>query len=339
MGIFPAVPLQYRVADLPQLPFEQRASLYSQLAALETAGLPTDRAFGVLKMDGVAGQRVAAARKWLARGKNPADAGTASGLFNTLDGTLIRAAVLAGSPARTYKRLADFYTARAAQAAAIRSRMWMPACVLGVSLLTAPLPAFVAGTLGIGGYVWKIAWPLLMLGGAYWVVKSLPDWSRGTEWEGRLQQWQMNLPFWGNNQIRTNARDFFESLALMLEAGISMFDALPMALATVTNPLIRAEYERILPAMQAGASLSQAIAPLQYLGDARVVAFALSGEESGTLAEMLFRHTAMETTAINDYYEQLAIWLPRVAYGLAAAWAIHGILTGPGMVPRVPEDL
>ncbi len=323
----------------PPLSFDARALLYTQLAALEKAGLPSERAFATVKMSGVAGQRLAAAKKQLARGKNPAEAGRLAGLFDALEFALIDAAIAAGSPARTYARLADYYTSRATQAKAIRGRMLMPAFVLLVSLFTAPLPGLVAGSIGPAGYAWKIAWPLILLGLLIWSLRSLPAWARGTPWQARLEALMPALPFFGGMHVRSNARDFFESLALMLEAGIPMFDALPKACATVQNGLIRVQYERILPAMRGGATLAQALEPLPFLGEESVVAFAQTGEESGTLGEMLMRHANRETEAINSFYEQCAIWVPRLAYCAAAAWAIHGILTGPGIMPQVPDDL
>ena len=88
----------------------------------------------------------------------------------------------------------------------------------------------------------------------------------------------LSLPVVGKLIVRQNARDFLESLALMLEAGISMLDALPLALDTIEEPSIKREFARIAPRVAAGATLSQAIADSAFLGDAasreRAVAFA-----------------------------------------------------------------
>ena len=64
-----------------------------------------------------------------------------------------------------------------------------------------------------------------------------------------------------------------------------------------------------------------------------------TGEQSGTLPEMLLRHTTMESIAINASFEQLATWAPRVVYGLVMLSMISSLLSGPGLMPRAIADL
>jgi len=68
------------------------------------------------------------------------------------------------------------------------------------------------------------------------------------------------------------------------------------------------------------------------------LAFAHTGEQSGTLPEMLTRHAAIETEAIASFHEQLAAWLPRIVYALVAIKVAAGIVSS-GVAPRVPADL
>src|SRR5471032_2733284 len=108
---------------LEPLTLRTRAELYSQLAALETAGLPPDKAFALLRVRPEAQPRLGVARKLLAAGQDPALAGEKSRLFSKLEVALVRAALAAGSPARVYRRLGELYTARAMQLAAFKSRL------------------------------------------------------------------------------------------------------------------------------------------------------------------------------------------------------------------------
>ena len=300
-----------------------RAELYTQLAALENAGLPTAQAFGMLKLERSAQPRIAQAQKLLLRRGDPATAGENSGLFTRLDARLIRAALSAGSPGRMYQRLADVYTQRAAQAAAVKSRLMLPAFILLASLFISPLPALVTGALGIGGYVWQILRPLLIIAVLFLIGRQL----------------LARLPLFGVLQARRNRRDFFESLALMLEAGISMLDALPAALEVIDDANIKRGFSCIAPQIAKGATLAQAIATLPQFGDGHVVSFVQTGESSGTLPEMLFRHVAIETNSINGSYQQLAIWAPRLIYGLVVLWMAWGLISGPGVVPQLPAEL
>ncbi len=82
--------------------------------------------------------------------------------------------------------------------------------------------------------------------------------------------------------------------------------------------------------MKVGATLAQALADCDYLGEPgsreRALAFVNTGEASGTLPEMLLRHVTFETDAINERAQQLATWAPRVVYAMVVVWMAMGLL-------------
>ena len=325
------------------LSFRLRAELYTQLAQMEIAGLPFDKAVAILAVAAPAKARLDAFRKLTARGMDPAQAGEKSGLFTSLEARLIHAARNTGSPAAMYRRLADFYTQRAMQMSTMKSRLLMPICVLLLALLIQPLPALIGGAIGMGGYLWQVLRPLIVLAVLCYAARWL--WNVALDQSAQSSQptWLLRLPLIGPLIVRRNVRDFFESLALMLEAGISMLDALPAALATIEIGAIKREFARIVSRIEKGAALAIALSDLAYLtrennGD-RLIEFVTTGEASGTLPEMLMRHTSMETASINDSYSQFAEWLPRILYGLILLWMAYGLLTGGGFMPKVPGDL
>ena len=320
-----------------------RAELYTQLAQMEIAGLPFDKAFALVEVAAPAKARLDAARKLTARGIGPSKAGEQSGLFTKVEARLIHAALSAGSPAAVYRRLADFYTQRALQLARMKSRMLMPVFVLLLALFIQPLPALIGGSIGAGAYLLQIVRPVILLAALFYGGRWL--WNRMLHASARSPQETplLRVPLLGPLTVRRNLQDFFESLALMLEAGISLLDALPAALDTLEVGAIRREFGQIAPRIQKGAALAGALSGLAYLtratnGD-RLIEFARSGEASGTLPEMLMRHTSMESESINDFYQQLAEWAPRIFYGLIMLWMAYGLLTGGGFMPQVPKDL
>src|SRR5512141_3335260 len=95
------------------LPYRIRAELFLQLSRLEAAGLPYDRAMVTVRLPEPATRRLKSMQALAARGLDAAKAGEQSGLFTVLETRLIRAALNAGSPARTYERLAQYYAERA----------------------------------------------------------------------------------------------------------------------------------------------------------------------------------------------------------------------------------
>ena len=317
------------------LPYRIRAELFSQLAKMESAGLPFDRALSVLHLVEEGQERLVSMVALLKR-HDFATAGERSGLFTKLEARLIHAAISTGSPAHIYGRLAECYTARAMQLATMKSRMVMPAGVFLLALIIEPLPGLVSGSLGLFGYLFQVLRPLLVVGAMFFAARwwlSRPV----DEAKQKAASPLCSLPLIGRLIVRQNVRDYFESLALMLEAGLPMLDALPLALDTITEPPIKREFSRVAPRVTGGALLSQAIADLVFLGSAhsrqRLISFIHTGEQSGALPEMLLRHTAMETGAINDTFELLATWAPRVVYGLVALWMIVSIFSAPGLAP------
>ena len=317
------------------LSFTIRADLYAKLAQMEIAGLPFDRALSVMTLSPPAQARLEAMQQLVKKGGDLAAAGEKSGLFTRLEARLIRAALNAGSPANMYRRLADYYADRAAQLATMKSRMTMPAFMFVAALVIQPLPALVGGSLGIGGYLWGVLKPVLLIAAAYYGLQ----WVAGSGTGPSGKSFYQSVPFYGPIFVRRNLRDFFESLGLMLEAGVSMLDALPAALDTVEDGDIRRELAKIRVRIEQGAPLADALIGIRYINDERVIQFTKTGEASGTLPEMLLRHTKLETDAINSFFEQLAEWGPRIVYGAVALWIAYGLLTGGGMMSRIPNNL
>ncbi|MES2901840.1 MAG: type II secretion system F family protein [Pseudomonadota bacterium] len=313
------------------LPLALSALLFQHLAAMEKAGLAPDRSYALLDLGESARERVATFRRLVARGVAPPAAGATSGLFSRFDARLLGAAFSAGSPLPTYQRLASHYATRTTQRMQLRSRMMLPLAVLSIALFVAPLPSFIGGALSLGGYLVRALGPLVLLAVLFGCYRSVQAWfTSGAPGPARamLDSVLLGLPIFGPMHLRRNARDFFESLALMLHAGLSVLEALPDALATVANGQVRKDLASIQPQVEAGATLADALAGLRITGSAELVGFVLTGEQSGTLAEMLGRYADKETIAVDNFQRELVAWGPRVFYTLVALWMAKQIL-GP----------
>lgn len=321
------------------LPALLRAQLFQHLAAMEKAGLAPDKAYALLDLGRAASARVAAFRKLAARRNEPAGAGLASGLFTVFEARLLRAAFAAGSPMATYQRLADVHASRARQLALLRSRMLLPVAILTLALFVQPLPALAGGSISAAGYLWRVLSPLLVLGGTALLAPRTVAWfGAGGESPARagVERALMAIPFFGAMHVRRNMRDFVDSLALLLDAGLPLFDAMPVALDTVGNSVLRCELEALLPKLKGGATLAQAIKALRLADSGKLHAMVDTGEHSGTLPEMLRRHAAGESETIHRVQLEIMAWLPRVFYAMVALWMAANILTGPiGAPPPV----
>lgn len=195
-----------------------------------------------------------------AREIDPATAGETSGLFTKFDACLVHAALRAGSPVAVYRRPGEFYLKRALQMSAIRSRLLMPLLVLLLALRIQPLRALIGGTISSGAYLAHTAAPH-RVGRFFYAALVVEVRARP------ICRFAAADPAFALSALRP-ADDapqpprFFESLALLLEAGVSMLDALSAALATVEIGAIRRDLARIAPRIEKGAGLAGALADL-----------------------------------------------------------------------------
>jgi general secretion pathway protein F len=332
------------MSSFSPLSFALLAQLYQQLAALEKAGLPTDKAFSLLQLAAPAKQRVDQARKLLGRGKDIASAGQQAGLFGELDAQLLRAATSAGSPAKSYQRLAEMYAQKASMRKTILARMRLPIAIFILALLIQPLPALVSGSLSAKAYLWGCLRPPLILATLYYLGRAILDRRRNSRFSLvldhlGLDRMLLRLPIFGVMHVRHNVRDFFESLGLMLEAGLPMLEALPKASQTMGNQLLRAEFEQLLSRVQRGATLAEASAHLKHLPEPYLISLIQSGEASGTLPDTLLRYASGETETLMRFQQQLADWIPRLVYGAVMLSMAYSLLTSDAFMPHLPDEL
>jgi type II secretory pathway component PulF len=320
----------------------ERAALFSQLAALEQVGVPVDRAFAMLQLLPASQARVAVAGAYIAKGRDLASAGECSGLFTALEMSLLQAAQSAGSPAYLYQRLAKHYAQQAQHAKSLRSRLLLPAATLLLALLALlvqPLPRLVAGELSLLGYAWGVLQPLGLLAALYYWARGRwqrpPSLSAGRATDG----WWLRVPLLGEAYARRNVRDYWETLGMLLEAGLPMFSAMPKALATLTNAQLRQDFFALQQRVLAGESLALALRPMSFPGQPLLSGLIVSGEASGTLAAALLSFAQRESAALASFQEQLAAWLPRLAYLLVALWMAYGLLSGGGIISEMPAEL
>lgn len=319
----------------PLLKTPARADLFAQLAAMELAGLPPQKAWGLIKLPQGLQTRVATVQKALQRGTPLATAAQRAGLFSPIEAHLVRAALEAGSPGPAYRRLADRCQQRAKREGALRSRMALPIAVLLAACVIGPIPQWVNGSLTLGGYLWQVFKPLLALAplaaaAMYFIANP------------HSRAWLLKLPLVGPALARGQARDFFESLGLLLQAGVAMFEALPLAAATVGQPGMREAFEGLLPRLKSGLPLAESLETLSEdplsLGNPRVIDMVATGEASGTLPEMLLRHTDAESNDLDRFWSDLVQWLPRLAYAAVACWIAYGLLKGAGFGPTTHPE-
>jgi type II secretory pathway component PulF len=329
-------------SSLSPLQFNIRADLFKQLGAMEEAGLPIQTALSLTRLPPRAQPRLTAMRQCLSKGLGIAEAGLKSRLFTPLEASLLHAAFSAGNLVHMYQRLSDYYARRAAHVASMKSRMMLPLVMLVLAIFVRPLPSLIAGTLSPGGFLIKCFLGLIVLGGTVWLLAVFPYRSQSggvATWNIELDRVLPLVPLFGSMYVRRAVRDCFETLALLLEAGMPILEALPLSVDTVQSPALKERFSQIKPRIEGGASFAQAVGELSFAGRAQAHAMILAGETAGALPEVLFAYSESETMAINRFDDLVAEWAPRLVYTLAALWIGYGIVRSGAFMPSLPPDL
>jgi len=322
--------------------FNIRADLFGQLSAMEEAGLPFDKALDVVHLPGSQYARVQATRKWIRRGRGIAEAGLKGGLFTSIEASLVHAATLSGSPARTYRLIAEQCARRAARVKAMRSRLIPPAVMIVIAILLRPLPSLASGSLTLTGYLVKDLLPWFGVGIIVYLLVDLVRRRKSSAplfWKIQLDGVLPFVPLFGRVEVRRNLRDFFESMALLLEGGVAILEAIPVALETVRNQAVKHRLSQVMPRIGAGVSFAQALSELSVFGRTHACELIRTGEMSGALPRMLFRYSEAETADINRFDDTVAEWVPRLAYTSAALLVGYAVIHSGAFMPSLPEAL
>lgn len=313
-----------------QLPAQNLADFYFQLGRLEESGLPIQETMKMLMpAEDKMAKRVKVALNYLERGKPLYEAGARAGLFASLDIALIQAAEVGGTLAEVFRQLAQFYEEKARQARQIKSRLFLPIVVFIMAIFIQSFPALFLGEITLANYLGATVGFILQLALLIFVFIRLPRWFRYgflQAFSGLWDKIEMKAPYFGRWFVRRSVRDFMRSLGLMLQAGVPIFEALPLAEAAIENAILRKELQKINLRLQKGDSLADALSQVNVLSPV-ATQLLLTGETSGNLDKMILHYAKLESEDIAMHNKTLVEWIPRIIYACIAIWMIYGILS------------
>ncbi|HCK80150.1 MAG TPA: type II secretion system F family protein [Candidatus Competibacter sp.] len=295
----------------------QRSRLFSQLATLEHSGIAPAQAFATIGGDLPPDARCALAQTAaaLAKGADLASAGQDSGVLLPWEVRLVRAAATGGRLESLYRRLNGHYTGRAKLFDRLKSRLLLPFLILVLATFVAPFPALFQGAIGLGGYLLRaLGPPLLLYGGLrllLFVYRRQQLRETGAAWARFLAA----IPVLGGLLARQQRRDGVFGLLLLLESGVPVLEALPLAGKSVADPLLRARFAGAAAALADGRSaLAETLQRYGVVDDPGAVALFASGEAAGRLDRVIAHQLRQWDAQLERQWDTLAEWLPRLFY-------------------------
>lgn len=288
------------------------------LARLLASGLPPDQCLELLAGQVKGGSRLERGVRRLRDGTPLPRVCREAGLITPREQRWLEAAAATGDPAPALAALAQARQRRRRQAARLRARLLLPAGVLVVGALTAPLPALVAGSLGAGGYLLQAGTPLLATALTVAMVRTLTR-RRAAGRLPALDRLLLALPGLGR-MIRLDARiQLFDQLARLWEAGLPAERALTLALEGLPQQALARRWAAAAAGVAAGGSVVEGLDRAGALSpeDRSLLE---AGEQSGQLEETLARRARTLAQDL-EHLQDLALGaVPWICYALVLAW-------------------
>lgn len=312
------------------LSYQTRYEMFTALAGFERSKVDVLKAFDLLTLPKAERFRLQRTRDLLKRGIDVGTAGFRGGLFTPIEKRLIKAGTLGGSPLKVYERLSELYKSKVVRWRYMKSQMVQPFLTFLGALFIPPIPGLILGQITGTDYIFRSLGPLLVLGlivkGIQWGAAKLES-EDGHFIQDGISTLLMAMPLFGPMHIRVVWRDFIQHLALLLESGLPMFEAVPSACDTIANPILRREMQKLLPLLESGLTFDLSLRQLTMTKPDTLMPLVSTGEFSGGLTTSLFQFVSIETEEIDIFYDAVTAWVPRIFYAIIAVFAAYTILS------------
>ncbi len=307
------------------------SSIYSQLARLESAGLPVQQALNLLRApDKKTQNRVVRMRSLAESGKSVVEAGVSSGVFSVRDQDLLIAGEIGGNLEAIYTQLSQHYAEYDKRRKKIKTKLIPAFIVLIVAFWVQPLPAFVLGEISLADYLLAGLGKLLVVIFTVVTTVKLPFWLTTGNlsflgFSKLVYRLQLSLPVISAWHTRRQTHAFLNTLGLMLDAGVPITEAMPRTVNVISNPLLKKRFIATIAAIDQGCDLTTSLRQTG-LFDNKTIQFVRSGEQSGKLAESLLHYCRIERETISLQEDMLTEWVPRIVYLTVAAWVAGSMI-------------
>jgi len=336
-------------------------AMTQQLATLFEAGLPLDRALGILEELGPSPKLRAIITDLLHSVRGGASLSDALAKhhprpFSRLYINMVRAGEKGGVLEVSLRRLAEFLEARAAFTEAIVSALAYPLVITTVGagavvfLLTFVIPRFATIFSDLHQ---AIPLPTQILMGvsttmrAYWWVGGLAILAAILTWrmwtgtpQGRLQ-WDrtlLRLPRVGPLTLKVETARFLRTLGTMLKSGVPVLGALAVVGDMMSNQVVARSVERLSETVKRGGTVAAGMREHGHF-PSLAVHMVRVGEETGRLEEMLLKAAeTLEGDVRTDLKRMIGLLEPAVILimGVLVAFIVVAMLLAIFSINDIP---
>ncbi len=335
----------------PPLSRRTVANLSREIATLLGAGLPLSRALSVAAMAASEPKVAQVLSRLLTRVQSgtPLSSAMASepAVFDGFYVSMVRAGEASGDLAAVLERLYREQSRIEDAKDAIRSALAYPIILLFVACLSvivllvfvlpqfevlfresgAELPLVTRVVIGLAGFLRNFGWLILVVVLLGWIAVRL-----GLRDPMFRRRWHLGLlrtPILGSLLTRIELQRYSASLAMLLQGGVHLPEALATAYDSVGNLALRHALNTAADQVRHGDALAEALHRQQYI-PARAVELIRIGEEVGELATMVERTAELyerETQAVMRRFVTLIEPALILVIGLIVAGLVFSVLS------------
>lgn len=324
-----------------------------QLATLIGAGLPLSASLRTVveqtenKGMQAVGEEILAATE---SGKSLYEAFSAHpNVFNGVYLALIQAGEKSGTLDIALARLADQEEKDAAMLGKIRGALVYPAIILVVIIavllfmmfavvpqvrdlyadMDKELPGLTQALVSMTDFVVNFWWLILLIlivgvGGAIFFVKRTPMGKKVAD------TFKIHVPLFGGLFRKLYVSRFARTAEMLLSTGVPMVDSVNIAIESVSNSVVEAEYSKAIELIKGGKSLSEALEDREYMLPL-VPQMTGIGEESGKIDEMLGKAAKVYEDELYEQIENISTMIEPILMVIMAG--LIGVVVGGTLLP------
>lgn len=332
---------------------KDRIMFTRQLSTLVGAGLPLSASLRTVveqtenKGMQAVGEEILAATE---SGKSLYEAFSAHpNVFNGVYLALIQAGEKSGTLDIALKRLADQEEKDAAMLGKIRGALVYPAIILVVIIavllfmmfavvpqvrdlyedMGEELPGLTQGLVNLTDFVVNFWWLILLvlvgaIVGTFFFVKRTPAGKKVAD------TFKIHIPLFGGLFRKLYVSRFARTSEMLLSSGVPMVDSITIAIESVSNSVVEAEYTKSIELVKGGKSLSESIQDLDYMLPL-VPQMSGIGEESGKIDEMLGKAAKVYEDELYEQINNISTMIEPILMVVMAG--LIGVVVGGTLLP------
>jgi type IV pilus assembly protein PilC len=265
----------------------RRASVYSQLASMENAGVPILRSIEKIVAKSGFGRKVLGEMVEPLRSGVPlGEAWGCSSNVSALEHKVVRAGARAGSLPRVFTRLSATFEARANLKRTYAAKLAYPVLLIHGAIVLPSIPLMILK--GTDAFLLACIIPLAVLYGT--VFGCYYGYKFGKKTSPRTTDTLLlRIPVFGGMERRASLLEGLRALELLYGNGLSMLESLEAAADVTPNVVVADTFRRLTDHLSGGMQLGEAIYEEDHVFPDYVCELVSTGATTGQLEELLIK--------------------------------------------------